>query len=102
MDEVAAVSRLYPVTSQNQSSFPSKQIFSATTARIHGSVYFSGARGRRTQAMQGVNVVARWIDPNTHQASGRYAGSSVSGFALLGNGGNPIAGLRRSSIIRCL
>ena len=42
--------------------------------------------------MQGVNVVARWIDPTTHQASRRYAVSSVSGFAFRGNGGNPITG----------
>src|SRR6516164_4120296 len=40
MDDVAAVSRPYPVTEQNQANFPGKQIFSATTARIHGSVYF--------------------------------------------------------------
>jgi hypothetical protein len=92
MDDVAAVSRLYPVTAQNQANFPGKQIFSATTARIHGSVYFSDAHGNRTQPMQGVNVVARWIDPNTHQASRRYAVSSISGFAFRGNGGNPITG----------
>jgi hypothetical protein len=92
MDDVAAVSRLYPVTAQNQANFPGKQVFSATTARIHGSVYFSDAHGNRTQPMQGVNVVARWIDPNTHQASRRYAVSSVSGFAFRGNGGNPITG----------
>lgn len=96
MDDVAAVSRLYPVTAQNQASFPGKQIFSVTTARIHGSVYFSDAHGNRTQPMQGVNVVARWIDPNTHQASRRYAVSSVSGFAFRGNGGNPITGFDNS------
>lgn len=92
MDDMAAVSRLYPITAQNQSSFPGKQIFSATTARIHGSVYFTDTHGNRTQPMQGVNVVARWIDPTTHQASRRYAVSSVSGFAFRGNGGNPITG----------
>ena len=96
MDDMAAVSRLYPVTAQNQASFPGKQIFSATTARIHGSVYFSDAHGNRTQPMQGVNVVARWIDPTTHQASRRYAVSSVSGFAFRGNGGNPITGFDNS------
>jgi len=92
MDDTAAVSRLYPVTAQNQSSFPGKQIFSTTTARIHGSAYFSDAHGNRTQPMQGVNVVARWIDPNTHQPSRKYALSSVSGFSFRGNGGNPITG----------
>src|SRR5579859_3390982 len=92
-DDTAAVSRIYPVTSQNQSGFPGKQIFSATTARIHGSVYFTDTHGNRTQPMQGVNVVARWIDPGTGQPSRRYAASSVSGFLFSGNEGNPITGL---------
>jgi hypothetical protein len=92
-DDVAAVSRIYPVTAQNQSGFPGKQIFSATTARIHGSVYFTDAHGNRSQPMQGVNVVARWIDPTTGQPSRRYAASSVSGFLFSGNEGNPITGL---------
>ena len=68
MDDVAALSRLYPVTAQNQSNFPGKQIFSAATARIHGSVWFTDSVGNRTQAMQGVNVVARWIDPGDWSA----------------------------------
>jgi hypothetical protein len=92
MDDMAAVARLYPVTTQNQSSFAGKQIFSSATARIHGSVYFTDAHGNRTQPMQGVNVVARWIDPVTRLPSRRYAASSVSGFLFRGNGGNPITG----------
>ena len=92
MDDVAAVSRLYPVTAQNQSSFPGKQNFSSATARVHGSVYFTDAHGNRTQPMQGVNVVARWIDPVTRLPSRRYAASSVSGFLFRGDGGNPITG----------
>jgi hypothetical protein len=83
---------LYPVTAQNQSSFPGKQIFSSATARIHGSVYFTDTHGNRTQPMQGVNVVARWIDPVTRLPSRKYAASSVSGFLFRGNGGNPITG----------
>jgi hypothetical protein len=96
MDDVAAISRLYPVTAQNQSSFPGKQIFGATTARIHGSVYFTDTHGNRSQPMQGVNVVARWIDPITHQPSRKYAVSSVSGFSFRGNSGNPITGFADS------
>jgi hypothetical protein len=92
MDDIAAVSRLYPVTAQNQGAFPGKQIFSAATARIHGSVWFTDTHGQRTQPMQGVNVVARWIDPSTGQPSRRYAASSVSGFLFTGNQGNPISG----------
>lgn len=93
MDDQAAISRLYPVTAQNQSSFPGKQVFSSSTARIHGSVYFTNAHGATAQPMQGVNVVARWINPQTGQPSRRYAVSSVSGFLFTGNEGNPITGL---------
>jgi len=93
MDDAAAISRLYPVTTQNRSNFPGKHVFAASTARIHGSVWFTDRFGNRTQPMQGVNVVARWIDPTTSQPSRRYAASSVSGFLFTGNEGNPITGV---------
>ncbi len=67
MDDAAAISRLYPVTAQNRSNFPGKHIFASSTARIHGSVWFLDRFGNRTQPMQGVNVVARWIDPTTNR-----------------------------------
>jgi hypothetical protein len=92
MDDLAAISRLYPVTTQNQSNFPGKQVFSSATARIHGSVWFTDSSGNPTQPMQGVNVVARWIDPTTGLPSRQYAASSVSGFLFTGNAGNPITG----------
>ena len=92
VDDMAAISRIYPVTAQNQSNYSGKQIFSTTTARIHGSVWFTDSSGRSTQPMQGANVVARWIDPITGQPSGRYAASSVSGFLFTGNAGNPVTG----------
>jgi hypothetical protein len=92
MDDIAALSRLYPVTPQNQSNFPSAQVFSAVTARVHGTVWFTDAAGSGTQPMQGVNVVARWINPATGLPSRQYAASSVSGFLFTGNAGNPITG----------
>jgi hypothetical protein len=92
IDDIASLSRLYPVTTQNQASFPGSQVFSAVTARIYGSVWFTDTSGNPTQAMQGVNVVARWIDPSTGQPSGQYAASAVSGFLFTGNAGNPITG----------
>ncbi|HTW31321.1 MAG TPA: hypothetical protein VMD76_06555, partial [Candidatus Sulfotelmatobacter sp.] len=92
MDDVASLSRLYPVTAENQSGYSGKQIFAAVTARIYGSVWFTNEHGAATQAMQGVNVVARWIDPSTGQPSRQYAESSVSGFLFAGNAGNPITG----------
>jgi hypothetical protein len=92
MDDAASLSRLYPVTAQNLSSFPGKKVFSAVTARIHGSLWFTDTHGNQTQAMQGVNVVARWIDSTTGLPSRRYAAASVSGFLFTGNAGNPITG----------
>ncbi len=92
MDDRAALSRLYPVTPANLAQFPGKQILAANTVRIHGSARFSDQSGNPTQPMQGVNVVARWIDPITHQPSGRNAASSVSGFLFCGKAGNPITG----------
>lgn len=89
MDDQTALSRLYPVTAQNQSQFPGKQILAATTTRIFGNVYFSGLSA---QPMQGVNVVARWIDPITGQPSRAYAAASVSGFLFAGNVGSTVTG----------
>jgi len=83
-DDVAALSRLYPASPSSSSN---------STARIYGSVYFVNSVGGIAQPMQGVNVFARWIDPSTNQASGKYGASSVSGFLFTGNAGNPITGL---------
>ena len=91
-DDQAALSRLYPVTTQNSANFPGKQLCYENTIRIRGSVYFADSAGKPKQPMQGVNVVARWIDPSTGQPSGTYAASSVSGFIFRGNAGNPATG----------
>jgi hypothetical protein len=93
MDDQAALARLYPVTSLNSSGFPGKQVLSQITARIHGSAYFEGATGQPTQGMQGVNVVARWINPATGLPSDAVAAASVSGFLFSGNAGNTVSGL---------
>ncbi|MGA9759109.1 MAG: hypothetical protein WBQ51_12145, partial [Candidatus Sulfotelmatobacter sp.] len=81
-DDAAALYRLYPTSPP-----------AASSARIYGSVYFVNALGSSGQPMQGVNVVARWIDPSTGQPSDQYGASSVSGFLFTGNAGNPITGL---------
>ena len=92
VDDRAGLSRLYPVTGANIGLFSGKQLLAATTARIHGSVRFTDAYGTPEQAMQGVNIVARWVDPGSGQPSSIYAASSVSGFLFCGNAGNPITG----------
>ncbi|MGA8151743.1 MAG: IPT/TIG domain-containing protein [Terriglobales bacterium] len=97
MDDQAALSRLYPVTAQNLGNFPGKQLLSLTTTRIHGRVLFSGGSGQPGQGMQGVNVVARWIDPGTGLPSRVLAAASLSGFLSCGNAGNPATGFNDSS-----
>jgi hypothetical protein len=96
LDDRAALSRLYPVTTQNQAEFPGKQLFFENTVRIHGSVYFADANGQPAQPMQGVNVVARWIDPASGQPSRTYGASSVSGFLFRGDAGNTATGFNNS------
>jgi hypothetical protein len=96
-DDQAALSRLYPVTAVNVGSFPGKQIFSQATARVHGSVFFTDANGIAAQPMQGVNVVARWIDPSTGLPSRSDVVASVSGFLFCGNAGNMITGFTDGS-----
>jgi hypothetical protein len=97
MDDRAALSRLYPVTAQNQAAFPGKELFFENRARIHGTVYFADASGQPAQPMQGVNVIARWIDPATGQPSRTYAAASVSGFLFRGNAGNAATGFNDST-----
>ncbi len=97
MDDRAALSRLYPVTAQNQEAFPGKQLFFENTARIHGTVYFADAGGQPAQPMQGVNVIARRTDPVTGQPSRTDAASSVSGFLFRGNAGNLATGFQDST-----
>ena len=92
MDDRAAISRLYPVTAANIGEFSGKQIFPDNTARVHGTVYFRGHGALPGQPMQGVKVVARWIDPGTGLPSNRYTAASVSGFLFRGNAGNPVTG----------
>src|SRR5581483_8980127 len=76
--------------------FTGKQILADNTIRIHGSVFFTNASGQAAQAMEGVNVVARWIDPSNGQPSRTYAASCVSGFLFRGYAGNPVTGFTDS------
>lgn len=85
LDDGMALSRLYPVTTKNQTNFPGKRLFFENTIRIHGSVLFGDSSGHAGQPIQGINVVARWIDPATGKPSRRFAASSVSGFLFRRN-----------------
>ncbi len=91
-DDGCAVSKLYPVTTQNISGFPGKRLFAETTGKIHGTVAFTDSSGHPLHPMQGLNVVARWVDPVTRQPSRQYSVSSVSGFLFRGIAGNTVTG----------
>ena len=84
VDDQAALARLYPVPGGN-------------TARIHGSVFFTTSSGQAAQGMQGVNVIARWIDPSNGQPSHAISAASVSGFLFCGNAGNTVTGFNDST-----
>ena len=86
-DDLASISRLYPVTSVNTGSFPAKTLTAANTLSIHGSVYF-----RRGQRMQGVNVVLRPIKPGVQLPDDRYPVAAVTGAFYTGNRGNVVSG----------
>jgi len=80
MDDRAAIAALYPAAGPTG------------TARIRGSIYFSDERGQAGQPMQGVNVVARRLDPVSGTPSKVFASASVSGFRFRGAHGNPVTG----------
>jgi len=85
-DDVAALNRIYPVTPQNLSSFPGKQVTAENTVSIQGTIAFRSGTG-----MQGVNVVARPLDGNGNPLY-QYTVSFVSGGYFNGNHGNPATG----------
>ena len=86
-DDVAALSRLYPVTAANQSGWPGKSVTAQATVSIRGTVQFRNGVG-----MQGVNVVARPLDASGNPMW-QYAVSFVSGGYFNGNHGNPVTGM---------
>ena len=88
-DDIAAVSRLYPITSANVNSFGGikKIITAANTISVQGRIQF-----RRGQGMQGVNVVLRPTIPGTDLPDVRYTVTAVSGAYFHGNAGNPVTG----------
>jgi hypothetical protein len=85
-DDIAALNRIYPITTANIASFPGKQITAANTVSIQGTVSFRTGVG-----MQGVNVVARPLDSNGNPLY-QYAVTFVSGAYFSGKHGNPITG----------
>ena len=85
-DDIAALNRIYPITTANLSSFPGKELTAANTISIQGVIQFRTGYG-----MQGVNVVARPHDANGNPLY-QYTVSSVSGVPFSGNHGSAVTG----------
>lgn len=91
-DDIAALNRLYPVTSANIASFSGKKLTATNTLSVTGAITF-----RNGQGMQGVNVVLRPMLPGSDLPDIRYTVTAVSGVTFHGNAGNVITGLTDSS-----
>jgi hypothetical protein len=90
-DDIAALNRLYPVTTANLAAFPGKELTAANTAAIQGTIRFRTGYG-----MQGVNVVAYPLDCSGNPLY-QYTVTFVSGDYFNGNHGNPVSGYTDSS-----
>jgi hypothetical protein len=90
-DDIAALSRLYPVTSANLTNFPGKIPTAASTVSIQGTISFANG-----YPMQGVNAVATPLDSNGNPLP-QYSVSFVSGAYFGGNHGNPVTGFDDSN-----
>lgn len=85
-DDIAALNRIYPITSANLAAFPGKELTAANTVSIQGTITFRGGTG-----MQGVNVLAVPLDANGNPMP-QYTVTAVSGACFSGNHGNPVTG----------
>lgn len=86
LDDIAALNRMYPVTTANQASFSGKLLTAANTVSLQGTINFRSGTG-----MQGVNVVARPLDSAGNPLY-QYTVTFVSGGYFGGNHGNPVTG----------
>ena len=87
LDDIAALNRVYPVTSANIASFTGKKLTAPNTISVQGTIQF-----RRGQGMQGVNAVLRPMIPGTDLPDIRYTVTAASGASFQGNVGNVVTG----------
>jgi hypothetical protein len=90
-DDIAALNRIYPITTANLENLPGKQLTAPNTISIQGTVSFNSGYG-----MQGVNVVARPLDSNGNPLY-QYTVTAVTGVQFSGNHGSPVTGFIDSS-----
>lgn len=85
-DDIAALNRMYPITTQNLAAFPGKVLTAPNTVSLSGTISFRTGSG-----MQGVNVVARPLDADGNPLY-QYTVAAVSGARFAGKRGNPATG----------
>jgi len=85
-DDIAALSRLYPVTATNIDQLSGKVLTAANTVTLSGTVSFANGL-----PMQGVNVVARPLDSSGNPLY-QYTVTAVTGVRFRANWGNAITG----------
>lgn len=85
LDDIAALNRLYPVTTANIGRFPGKALTASATLSVQGTIQFP-----RGQGMQGVNIVLRPVIQGVPDV--RFTVTAVSGASFQGNAGNPVTG----------
>ncbi len=90
-DDIAALNRMYPITTTNLASFPGKVLTAPNTTSIQGTISFRTGSG-----MQGINVVARPLDANGNPID-VYEANAVSGAYFSGNHGNVVTGWNDSN-----
>ena len=90
-DDIAALSRLYPVTGANIYNYANKILTAHNTVSISGSVSFRSGYG-----MQGVNVVARPLDAGGNPLY-QYTVTAVTGALFRGTHGNRMTGVLDAS-----
>jgi hypothetical protein len=86
LDDIAALNRIYPVTSANIGSFTGKVLTAANTVSIQGTLNFRSGSG-----MQGVVVSARPLDGSGNPMF-QDTVTFVSGAYFNGNHGNSVTG----------
>ena len=90
-DDIAALNRLYPITSDNLAMFPGKALTAANTVSLDGTISFRSGLG-----MQGVNVVAQPLDAAGNPLKA-YTVTAVSGAYFGGKHGNAVDGYSDSN-----
>jgi len=87
MDDISALSMLYPISRPGQSQLPGKHVTNQNALNIQGAFSFPDGQG-----MQGVNLEAHILYAGTGVVGTGAVVSAVTGYAFTGNAGTPVTG----------